>query len=868
MSGTVAATPAAEQDEPEPRTSRLVDGSTTVVRPARAADRAALVELHRSVSDASIYMRFFSINRSFAETFAARVSEASPTEWSLVAERRGALVGVATACSDSPGTAEVALLVADEVHGLGIGTVLLEHLASWCRRRGVDVLTAEVLGQNGPMLRVFHDAGYRIEETHDHGVVDVRLDTSPTPESQAASDARWRTADRASLAPLFEPASVAVLGVSRRRGGVGREVVTNLLRGGYRGTVHALGHPNLHLDGVSVVGSLDELPEDLDLAVVALPAAQVEPAVEVLAARGTRTCVVLTSGLGEVSSEGRAAEDRLRHVVDTTGIRLIGPNCFGVISNLRGTRLDATFGQGTIGVGGLAIGSQSGGVGVALQQAVRARGDGLACFVSLGNKADVSGNDLLAAWAGDPDVEVAGLYLESFHDPVRFVRLAADFSRRKPLLVAYGGTSAAGVRAGKSHTAASATPSRALQAMFDAAGVIGVRSADELADTAALLVEQPLPPGRRVAVLSNAGGIGILAADAAARAGLELPDLTGHLGLAAAAPGAASTANPVDLGAAAGADTFASALDALVGSEEVDMVLVVVVATAVTDVAAVCASVERAAGSRSVPVATVVISDERPAARSTTRFRSAEVAVEALARVARYAQWRREGGRPAAVERERVARPGTGGWLTADAAAALVAGAGIRTPAQRVVAGADEAAEAAASLTSPMVVKAAVPELVHKTDTGAVRTGLASADEVAAAASSILDVLPAGSRLLLQEQVDGPEVAVGLTRDPRFGALLMLASGGVDLDLWADQVFLMPPVRESQVRAALRSLRTWPRLVGYRGSAPVDVDGLVALVRSVAQLAVERPDLAELDLNPVVCTATGPVAVDVKARLA
>ena len=839
-----------------------------MLRPARPSDRSALVALHRTASDASIYLRFFALNRSFAETFAARVSENTPAEWSLVAERRGVLVGVATASGDQSDTAEVALLVADEVHGLGVGTLLLERLATWCRERGVDVLTAEVLAQNGPMLRVFRDAGFGIEERNDHGVIDVRLDIRLTPGSQSAADARWSAADRASLAPLLEPRSVAVLGVSRRRGGIGREIVTNLLRAGYTGSVHALGHPDLHLAGVSVVSSLEDLPENLDLAVVALPVAQVESAVEVLANRGTHTCVIITAGLGEVSSEGRAAENSLRRVVDATGIRLVGPNCFGVMSNLRDTRLDATFGQGTIGAGRLAIGSQSGGVGVALQQAVRARGDGLACFVSLGNKVDVSGNDLLAAWSRDPDVEVAGLYLESFHDPVRFVRLAADFSRRKPLLVAYGGTSVAGVRAGKSHTAASATPSRALRAMFDAAGVIGVHSADELADTAALLIEQPLPEGSRVAVLSNAGGIGILAADAAARVGLELPDLTDHEGLRAAAPGAASVANPVDLGADADPDSFAAVLEALVASDEVDMVLVVVVATAVTDVASVCAAVGRVAGARSVPVASVVVADEPPAARGTTRFRSAEVAVDALARVARYARWRREGGRPAAVDAERVARPGAGGWLPAQAAGALVTDASVRMPAQHVVSTADDAAAVAASLMAPLVVKAAVPELVHKSDTGAVRTGLASPEEVGNAARSILAVLPRGAELLVQEQVEGPEIAVGLTRDARFGPLLMLASGGIDLELWGDQVFLIPPVRDAQVRAALRSLRTWPRLVGYRGSAPVDVDELVDLVRSVADLAVARPDLVELDLNPIVCTLTGPVAVDVKARLA
>jgi len=846
----------------------LVDGTRATVRPVEPEDRDNLLALHREASDTSIYLRFFSANRSAAETFAEQAATRSPSIWSLVAERHGHVVGMASAFRETVDCAEVALLVADDVHGLGLGTLLLERLAEWSRRQGVRRFTADVLAENVSMLRVFHDAGFGMQERHDHGVVEVQLDIEPTSTSESAADGRWRRAERTSLTPLLEPRSVAVLGVSRRRGGVGREVLENILGSGYSGDVYALGREGLDVPGVTCVDSVAGLPMGLDLAVVALAVAEVERTLVTLGERGTRACVVLTSGLAEKSAAGRAVEDRLYDIATRSGMRVVGPNCFGVISHLRGTDLDATFGRTRTRPGRLAVGSQSGGVGIALQAAVNRRGDGFACFVSLGNKVDVSGNDLLATWADDPDVAVAGLYLESFHDPTRFVHVATEFSRRKPLLVVFGGTSTAGLRAGASHTAASATPARALGAMFRAAGVIEVDSVDELADTAALLVEQPLPRGRRVAVLSNAGGLGILAADQAARAGLDLPDLSGCLELADAVPTAASIANPVDLGAGASAEDFGVALQVLFGGERVDAVLVALVETAVTDLRGVSASVEDAATARgAVPVLSAVVTGEPPPARTTTRFASPEDALRALGRVAEYSAWRGDDDTPPFLLPLPTEEPGVAGWLPAEEAACLVTAYGARLPRQHLVPSPEAAVTAADLLRYPVVVKAAVPELLHKTESGSVRTGLRSPADVLAAAAQVLDQLPATAQLMVQEQATGPEVAVGLIRDLRFGPLVMVASGGVDLDLWGDQVFLMPPARRSHIRMALHSLRTWPRLTGHRGAAGVDVEPLVDLVESVCRLAVERPDVLELDLNPVLCTDHGPVCVDVKVRL-
>lgn len=868
--GAVAAAPAVGFDR---RTALLADGSVALVREVRASDRPALLALHAGASDASIYLRFFSLNRSAAEAFVERVCAPSATTWSLVAETHGRLVGIATAAVGAEGDAEVALLVDEQTHGLGVGTLLLEQLAGWSLARGVTTFSADVLAENVPMLRVFRDAGFGLRQQRDHEVVSVTLDIRPSPASVAATDRRERQAERRSLSHLFEPRSVAVLGVSRSRGRIGREVLENLLAVGFEGEVHAFGRAGLDVPGVRCVASFDDLPADLDLVVVALPAEQVETAVRSVAARGARTCVVLTSGLGESSTQGRRTEHRLGDLAYESGMRIVGPNCFGVISNLRGTRLDATFGRGRAAPGTLAVGSQSGGVGVALLQAARDRGTGLACFVSLGNKVDVSGNDLLAAWADDPGVRAVGLYLESFLDPRKFVRVASTFGRHKPLLVVFGGTSSAGNRAGASHTAASATPTRALQALFRASGVVAVEGVEDLVDTAALLTEQPLPRGSRLAVVGNAGGLGILAADAAQRAGLAVPELSRatRRSLGRSAPGAASTANPVDLGAAAGPEAYRQVLEVLVASGEVDALLVLAAATAVTDLPGVCEAVEWVASAEvDVPVLSVVTGEAVPPGGSATRFGSPEAAVRSLVHAVEYAAWRRESNEPSsAPPRTPLAEPSArqAGWLAAPEASELLRSVGCRVPASRVVRSVDEALAAAGELGYPVVAKAASPEIVHKTDAQLVRTGLRDERDLAAAVGDLLAVLGAGAPVFVQQQVAGPELAVGLTRDERFGPLVMLASGGVTLDLWGDQVFLMPPLRRNEIRDALRSLRTWPLLEGFRGSARVDPEAVLDLVEAVGRLGAERPDLAELDLNPVVCTADGPVCVDVKVRL-
>lgn len=852
----------------------LADGTSARIRAAEPADHDEVLALHERASDESIYRRFFSVSRVSAQHFVEAVCSPTSTMRTLVAVRSGHLVGMASASVEAAEDAEVAFLVDESLHGVGIATALLEQLATWCRRIGVTRFVADVLTENTPMLRVFHDAGFSLHEDSAYGVVTLKMDLREGPESVAASDRRERQAERRSLSALFEPRTVAVLGVSRSLGKIGRQVLENIKRSGFSGRLFAVGRPGLEVPGTTCV-SAEDLPVGLDLAVVALPAAEAERAVGLLAQRGTRCCVVVTSGLGDDGEAGRAAELRMSAVAHEHGMRLVGPNCFGVISTLRGTRLNAAFGGPLPPTGSLAVGSQSGGVGLAILDAAGARDTGVACFVSMGNKADVSGNDLIAAWTDDPGVRAAALYLESFHDPRKFARLAATFSRRKPLLVVYGGSSVAGTRAGASHTAAQATPARALHALFHAAGVIAVDSVAELVDASALLTEQPLPRGPRLGIVGNAGGLGIIAADAAHRCGLDVPELgvTTQAALRQAVPGAPGTSNPVDLGAGASAVSFAGAVRQLLTSGEVDALLVSVAATALTDSQAIADAVEEAADSLDLPSMTVIPhSDART--RRTTRFASSEAAVRALRHAVTYQAWLRTADAPMPVpagQTGETASPGHDAgvdtWLDAEAADAMLSSVGIRSAPWHQLTSPDEAGSAAEAMGFPLVVKTAVPAIVHKTEDALVRMGLSDAGTLSAAVRDVQSRAGAGSPVLVQRQVTGPEIAVGAVRDPRFGPLVMVASGGVAIDLWADQTFLMPPLGRHDVRTALESLRTWPLLNGFRGSRRLDGEAVVDLVLAVGRLALERPDLVELDLNPVVVTEEGPVCVDAKIRI-
>ena len=870
----------------------LTDGSVAVVRGVRSEDHDGLAALHEGASLASLRMRFFAVGLKAGHDYVEHLFDPDlPTVASLVVTVRDRIVALGTAEPVSPDTAEVAFLVEDERHGLGLGSLLLEHLAAACRDRGIRRFVAEVLTENRAMLKVFLDAGFEVTRHVDGGTIQVEMGIAASARAVAAADAREGRAETLSLAPLLYPRSVAVTGVRRDATGVGAAVLTSIKDGGYAGSLHVV-HPSaVAVAGIAASARFVDLPETVDLAIVAVPADHVLDALRDAAAAGVPSAVVISSGFEEMGATGADLQRALLDLARAHSMRLVGPNCLGVISNGPDVRLNATFSNALPPPGGLAIASQSGGVGIALIDIARDIGLGVGSFISLGNKADVSGNDLLAAWLEDPRVTAAALYLESFGNAPKFARVARHFAERKPLLAVVGGRSSGGQRAGASHTAAAAASGVGVDALFAQAGVIGCRDAEELAETALLLAGQPLPAGPRLAVVSNAGGLGVLAADEAELSGLVVPELSPALRatLAGHVLGTTGTSNPVDVGAGAAPDDLGAITSALLASDEVDAVAVLLVRTSVGEPAPLVAAL--AACRQANPGKPLLLvpmggldppPDELP---GITRYRSLRAAIHALARVTKYAAWLRvprESPEPSDEDRAAAARvvggrlvaddheTGTpaGGWLDPSSALELLGPYGI-APAGRSARGGEDAARAATDVGFPVVVKVAEPGIVHKTDRGLVRVGLTSSDDVVAAVRAFgLELGQEAVPVLVQPVVSGVELALGVVRDPGFGPLVMVAAGGVATDLLSDRVFLLPPLTRGDAGRALRSLRSWPLLDGFRGTPRVDVGALEELIVALGALATDVPEVAELDLNPVLVTPDGCSLVDVKVRLA
>jgi acyl-CoA synthetase (NDP forming) len=683
------------------------------------------------------------------------------------------------------------------------------------------------------MLRVATDLSGRSWSRYEAGTVDVGLATAVDDDALAAADLRDRASERASLRPLLAPATVAVVGGGREPGGIGHEVLRALVEYSFTGRIYAV-NPQAHaVAGVASYPTLTAVPEVVDLAVIAVPAAAVPGVMADAGAAGVRATVVVSAGFIEAGAGGRATQAELVRRARAHGIRLVGPNCLGILNTDPSVRLAATFAPILPPPGGLAVASQSGAVGIAALDHAARTGPGVSSFVSLGNKADVSGNDLLAYWFDDPATSAVALYLESFGNPRRVARVVRALARRKPVLAVFSGRSVAGKRAGASHTAAAASPGVAVDALFDQAGVIRADHLGELLDAARMVTDQPLPAGDRLAILGNAGGVNVLAADAAEPAGLRVPEPS--IGLLSSIQSLVPSAgNPLDLGAAATPDLFANALELVAGSGEVDAVVAVIAATRANDIDALVDVLAPVVDHhRELPVALVVLGAAAYTAVGQRRapvFDLPERAVAALGRAVRYAAWRREplGARAnlsdvdsaGARTMVRSALARGAGWQAHVRIADILGCYGI--PIVRTVTAVGQGAVVAEAgrLGFPVAVKAGDPQLVHKSDVGAVKVGPLDAAAVGAAYREIADALGRSDPLVLVQPMatGNVELVAGIVHDQLFGSLVMAGLGGVHTDLFADRVFRIVPMTDRDAGRMWRSLRAAPLLTGYRGA--------------------------------------------------
>jgi len=872
----------------------LSDGTTIEIRAATPGDLTMVRLMHEAMSPDNAYLRFFGISKLSAEREATRVCRpAAPDRVALLAFKGRELVGVATYEITKDADAEIAFAVSDEMHGRGVGTLLLEHLVSAACRRGVRRFVASVLSENAEMLKVLTDAGLTARRQYHHGVVDLACDLPHSDSDphwepyQEAVDMREGHADVASLRHVFQPSSVAVVGASRRTGTVGRAILHNIVTAGYQGKVYAVNPHAVHMEGVPCLPSVTTLPEPPDLAVIAVPPAAVPALADECGRRGVKAMVVITSGLDALQGADLLAACR------RYGMRLVGPNCFGVA--VPGIGLDATFAARHPAPGRVGLVMQSGGLGFALVDRLSRLGLGISSFASVGNKYDVSSNDLLTWWEQDGETELAVLYIESFGNPRKFARTARRLGARMPVLAVQAGRSAAGQRAATSHTAAAATPLVTRQALFEQAGVIAMDNLGELLDAAALLASQPVPAGRNVAVISNVGGAGVLAADACTSCGLTVHKTSAETRrrLRALVPPDAAISGPVDTGAAVPEPTFRRCLELVAGDEGVDAVLVLVLSTAATGhlVTAIRAA------EVTKPLAAVVLDQDEGVSllrRATDdeegetegrpdlipSYAYPESAARALARAATYGAWRsrprghipelgdvREDDARTLVRTFLHGSPG-GGWLPPERVTELLGCYGIPLAGLSPVTSADDAARAAADLGGPVVLKADVPGVVHKTDVGGVQLDLRTEADVRRAYRELSGKFGPNARVLIQPMITGgTEVIVGVAQEPVFGPLVVFGLGGVATDVLADRAARLAPLSDSDADELIHAIRSAPLLLGYRGAQPADLEALRETLLRVSRLADDLADVAELDLNPVIARPDGVFAVDARIRI-
>jgi acyl-CoA synthetase (NDP forming)/RimJ/RimL family protein N-acetyltransferase len=865
----------------------LRDGSVAHVRPIVPNDADRLRRFHAGQSAESIYLRFFAPLKTLSDKDVARFTQVD-YDWrvALVATLHEDIIGVARFDRLDDATAEVAFHISDAHQGKGVGSVLLEHLAAIGQERGVAKFVADVLPQNRKMIQVFTEAGYEVNYHFDDGVIAVAFTIEPTAHSQAVRLSREHRAEALSVRSALFPESIAVIGASRRVDSIGHQLLTNIRAGGFTGRVHAVNIEARHVQGLEAHSRVSEIPDHIDLAVVAVPAASVQLVVQDCATAGVKTLLVVSAGFAESGEAGQKRQHQLLRTARANGMRVIGPNSFGVINSHPDVRLNATLAPEIPPAGTLGLVAQSGALGIAVLAMAARRNLGISVFASAGNRVDVSGNDFMQYWIDDEETQAVGLYLESVGNPRKFSRIARQLALRKPVIVVKSAISSYGVPPGH-RVRPSKVPPAAFDAMLRQAGVIRVENVHQLFDVAQLVVHQPLPRGDRVAVVGNSDALGALTAQACVSWGLEV------------------THGPVSLPAEANASDFSTVLDAAFGDERVDSVLTCFIPPLVTPDQDVARAVVEAAGKSEKPCAATFLgmvgvtealsggyptnsddgdgedandhldrADRRDRAprRAVPAYLMPEDAVRALAAATRYGQWRaRERGElvePSGLDlaaAERVvegvlADAPEGRTLTPVEAETLLAAYGVRLWPTIPATSADEAVQSAERLGYPVVIKSISPTVRHQPGQAAMHVDLqteASVRDSFESLSARLSPLDADTFVMQRMGTPGVACVVRTAEDPVFGPVVSFSVAGPTTDLLGDIGYRIPPLTDVDVMDLIASVKASPLLNGYRGAAVVDHAALADLIARVSVLADRQPDVASLEINPVLAHPGG-----------
>jgi acetyl coenzyme A synthetase (ADP forming)-like protein len=872
----------------------LRDGMTVRIRVVRASDLVRVEDYLIGLSDETRMLRFGSPTLDIGATSAAIVAGTTDDHLTLLAFQggeEGEVIGGTQFFRIDADHAEVSVSVADRLQGHGLGSILIGRIAQAASEAGIGTLVASVRPENHRMIAVFRESGFSPMIRAVPGMIDVEFPTSITDDAAEVFEERAAEAAHNAVKAFLAPASVAVVGASRNAAAIGSRLFRNLIVTDFNGVVYPVNPNAASIHGVACFRSIQEIPGPVDVAFVCVPADLVLEVVRGCGEKGVRGVVVISAGFSETGDDGTRRERELLEICRGYGMRLIGPNCMGIANGDPEVMLNGTFASSWLLPGHVGFMSQSGALGIAVMEQTARLGLGLSSFISVGNKADVSGNDLLCYWERDPLTEVILLYLESFGNPRRFARIARRVAERKPIVVVKSGRSAAGARATSSHTGAILRSSDAVvDALFHQTGVIRTDTLEEMLDVATLLGNQPLPKGKRVGIVTNAGGLAILCADAAEARGLSVAGFSDETrsALRAFLPAEASVSNPVDMIASAGGEDYGHAIRVVADSGEVDALIVIYIPP-LEDVAAEVAEHVRNAIAEldgKIPVLTSFLSarglpDQLSGGpRRVPSFPYPEQAAIALAQVANLGAWRerRRGDVPvfADVRPDEAAAILAGaleqgqGWIDASDAVALLDHYGIAVARSERAGTPEEAGAAAERIRGRVALKALGP--LHKTEAGAVRLGLAGAKETAAAAAQmqrrLVETGAPFEGFLVQEMIEGGvEMLVGVAHDETFGPVVMCGAGGTTAELIGDVAVRVPPLTDVDASEMLCSLSTFPLLEGYRGSPRAAVEAFEEVILRLGALVEAHPSVVEMDCNPVTVTAERAVVLDVRVRV-